>query len=185
MKPLRVPVFCLLTYAVTLLFSTPARADFSGPYSVDAWTVSGGMGYVDFSAAPAQVTLSVPSSSFYANDLNFTIVAAGTGAVNFNALMVSPGLNSIFWQQYRGGALVSWTDLGPGLGPGAQPFSFPVQAGDQFGFSLWSGSDAITPGQPLNTILTVEDFSAPIPEPGVLGLRLAGSALLLARRKTS
>ena len=180
----------------SLLTITSVKADFSGSYALTpvlpgiygAWTATIGSsgGVIDVSGAPDQLQLGVPTGSIVANVLDFETSAAADGTVSFDALMVGVG-NDIFWFSPGGGANPVYVPLDqalPGLVPGPVspvPFSFPVQAGDRFGFELVSGSDAIPPGAPLMITLTVQHFSGPVPEPGALAFS-ASTLLVLAAR---
>ena len=194
MKNRRFNLLRWLAVLASLLAITSVKAGFSGPYALTpvgsgvygAWTATLGSsdGVIDVSGAPDQLQLGVPTGSIVANVLDFETAAAADGTVSFAALMVGVG-NDVFWFSQGGGENPIYVPLdqalpGPMPGPVSPlPFSFPVQAGDRFGFELVSGSDAIPPGAPLMITLTVQNFSGPVPEPGALALS-ASTLLVLA-----
>jgi hypothetical protein len=163
-----------------ILAPTAAQADFSGPYTPSNWTFSNGSGdgSVDFSGAPASITIT-GSDNGSADNTDFTITAAGTGLVSFNfdwSSLDAPGFDS-------GGFLLNdaFTFLADTDGASGSE-SIPVNAGDTIGFRVTTDDAAFEPG-----VLTISNFSAPVgvvstPEPGTLILVALGAAGLAVGR---
>jgi hypothetical protein len=189
----------LIVVAVSV--SSLAQADFSGPYATTPptpgryntsglalpygnWLAYNVNGIVDTTGAPLQLQLESPSFGIFPNVLRFETLAAGSGTVSFDYTTVSRfnvtgGGISWFWQPAGGNR--TYIPLDQGLNNQLRHFDFQVQAGGQFGFRIISGSDVVNPGEPLLHILTVENFTAPIPEPSVPLLTVIGCLLLGAR----
>ena len=191
----------LLVTAITI--SSPAFADFSGPYAITPpapgrynnpglsspfgnWLATTVSGVVDTEEAPSRLQLESPSFGFFPMVLRFEAQAAASGTVSFDYTTVSRyvpngGAISWMWQPVGGARIHIPLDLG--LNNQLRHFDFPVQVGDQFGFRLISGADVINPGEPLLLILTVENFFAPVPEASTSAMIVIGGCLLFASRR--
>jgi len=161
-----------------------AKADFSGPYAPANWTFgnTGGStnGMVDTSGAPASITLTGGSSgSGSSGTTNFTIAAVASGTLNFHWSYSSSDSGSYD----IGNFLLNGnpTFLAANNSQGSGDFSIALNAGDVFGFQVFSADNLFGAG-----ILTISNFSAPVPEPATIALFALGAAgvgLLLRRRK--
>lgn len=187
------PIWC----SFVVLVSIGAKAAFDGPYEVipptpgvyqsfsfnftytfGSWTASGARMTINTMNAPTRIDLAVPAVSATGSSLRFEVRAPADGTVSFDSAAESIAPGHVNWfQQVAGGAFKS-VALDGGLGGQVLHFSFAVQAGETFGFTLLGGGDVSTPGAPLANTLTVENFTAPIPEPSALVLLTMGITLL-------
>jgi hypothetical protein len=160
-----------------------AKADFSGPYAPPNWTFqnTGGStdGSVDTSGAPASITLTGGNSqSGTAGDTNFTIAAVASGLVSFNWTY-----SSVDTGTYDSGNFLlngTPTFLADNGHQGSGTFSIALSGGDVFGFNVHSMDNLAGPG-----VLTISDFSAPVPEGSTLSLFALGAvgvAMVMRRR---
>jgi len=170
-----------LLVAIVGVMSVGANAQFSGDYA-HPWTFMTTSGTSDASWIGDATFLEITGADDGSGNTDYatyTHLAVGTGMVDFTWAYDSTDVD-----QYDGGGYVvngvftflAYNEDVPAGGPG----SFAVNAGDTFGFFVFSDDSAFDPG-----ILTITEFSAPqaIPEPAtmaVLGLGLAGA---IARRR--
>ena len=189
----------LFTALLAGCLAVSARADFTGPYAVtplpgspydqngepDAqfgnWSLSGS-DYHFFSlqidAGPAAVTFNTgaPEDDGNGNFINlvFKITAAASGPLSFNyQLSLDNTIND--------SAAYSINGVLTALAAGSNSVSgVTLAAGDVFGFVVAAGSQEQFHGIASDTVLTVTDFTAPVPEPSSGGWLGAGCGLGLA-----
>jgi hypothetical protein len=172
----KVKLFALAAAGVFVFGS--AQAQFSGTYDPANWTFApSGDGSWSMNAASLLI---VGDDSGVGGYTDVYIVAPAAGMVSFDWSYFSIDSGDFD----RGGYQVNFADTilanndGPNFSGNA---SFAVNAGDTFGFFVWSDDGLFGPGE-----LTITNFSAPVPEPGTfvaVGLGLAGLALARRRRK--
>jgi len=173
----------------TGLGRTSSMAEFSGPYaltpvtnnSYGMWTAkAAGGAAADVSDAPNTLVLAVPTGTWMATGISLQTRAVANGFVSFDAswVNVSSG-GEISWFSSRSGTYVFPS------GRDSHHFIFSVGTGDIFGFKVLSGSDALPPNAPPSISLTVSDFIAPVPEPGIVSLLSAAVAVGWMVRRTS
>jgi hypothetical protein len=160
-----------------------AKADFSGPYAPGNWTFqnTGGStdGSVDTSGAPASITLTGGNSqSGTPGDTNFTIAAVASGLVSFHW-----SYSSIDSGTYDSGNFLlngTPTFLADNGTQGSGDFSTTLSAGNVFGFNVHSADNLFGPG-----VLTISNFSAPVPEGSTLSLFALGAlgVMIVMRRR--
>jgi hypothetical protein len=182
------------------LVSVSAHADFSGPYALNppdagvydllagpsqgmpfgGWTGHANAGFlrVDTSLLPGTLVLNTLGAQRPVGGF-FLTQAAAAGTVNFDYTIAGQGTGSFGWFNSRSVAyestpLVTVTDLNPGTYPG----EFSVEAGDYFGFSVSATGVFLGAAQ---RIVTIENFSAPVPEPSAVSLMTCAVALLAWR----
>ena len=155
--------------------------DFSGPYAPANWTFTNtgtSNGNVNTSGAPASIILTGGNSGGGSGTTNFTIAAVASGMLTFdwNYSSTDSGSYDI------GNFLLNGTPtfLANNNG-GSGTFSIAVNAGDIFGFQVFSQDNSFGPG-----VLTVANFSAPVPEGSTLALFALGAVgiLIVMRRRT-
>jgi len=102
------------------------------------------------------------------------IPAGGTGLFQFHYMFQTLDLPGFQYAGYVIGNVFTLLADEDGI---SDPVSVPVNAGDLIGFRVGGDGQGGTPG-----ILTITEFSAPVPEPGTLQLLLiAGGALLAGK----
>lgn len=160
--------------------------DFSGPYAPGNWTFSNTgsanpTGMVNTAMAPASITLTGGTGGTIggpSGTTNFTIAAVASGMVSFNWTYASTDTGSYDIGNFvlNGAPTVLATNATQGSGM----FSIMVNAGDIFGFQVFTADSFAGPG-----ILTISNFNAPVPEGSTLGLLALGSVgiLILMRRR--
>jgi hypothetical protein len=175
-----------LATASLAVVAIPAAAkadldDFSGPYAPANWTFTNtgtSDGNVNTAGAPVSITLTGGNSGGGSGTTNFTIAAVASGLLTFdwNYSSIDSGSYDV------GNFLLNGTPtfLANNNG-GSGTFSIAVNAGDIFGFQVFSLDNQLGPG-----VLTVANFSAPVPEGSTLALFALGSVgiLILMRRRT-
>jgi hypothetical protein len=152
---------------------------FTGAYAPDNWSLNknGGNGSVNFSQAPISITLTGSDSESYTEiNTDFTIKALASGFVSFGWDYTSvddPGFDSFGFLRNDTFFLIT-------VAQGSGASSFSVEAGDIFGFRVYSVDDEFGPG-----IVVIDNFSAPIPEPSALLLvgSVVGAGLVRRRRR--
>ncbi|PYL16877.1 MAG: PEP-CTERM sorting domain-containing protein [Verrucomicrobia bacterium] len=160
-----------------------AKADFSGYYAPANWTFqnTGGStdGSVDTSGAPASITLTGGNSqSGTPGDTNFTIAAGASGLVSFHWTYSSMDSGT-----YDSGNFLlngNPTFLADNGSQGSGDFSIAVSGGNIFGFNVHSMDNLFGPG-----VLTISNFSAPVPEGSTLSLFALGAlgVMMVMRRR--
>ena len=180
--------------AALLGLSMPALADFSGYYAPSNWTIGHlpdaptDQGTVDPTMAPVSITLNGSDTSPLApsnfSRLNFTITAPAAGQVSFDWSYLSndsgPGFDPA--GHLLNGATTQLT-VDSGAFAQSGQLSFNVTAGQAFGFYVLSNDNFGG-----NAVLTISNFTAPIPEPAsvaMMSLGLLGIAGVAARRRRS
>ena len=159
--------------AATLIMSQQAAADFSGPYAPANWllTTNGGTGGATNDGTTLVLT---GDNNAPGNNTDYTIAAAASGTMSFdwNYTSIDTGTYD------SGGYLINgaYTALADNATPGGGSQSIPVNAGDIIGFRVFSADGLFGPG-----VLTITNFSGPVPAPGALAL--LGLAGLTARRR--
>jgi hypothetical protein len=179
--------YALATASVaTMAIPAVAKADFSGPYDPANWTFENTgsadpTGSVITATAPASITLTGGtggSSGGPSGTTNFTIAAVATGIVSFDWTYSSTDTGAYD----VGNFLLNGTPtfLADNANQGSGPFSIAVNAGDVFGFQVFTVDAFLGPG-----VLEIENFSAPVPESSTLALFALGSVgvLILMRRR--
>ena len=162
------------TVSLTLAAASSASAatvfGFQSPYAPINWTLtnSDADGFVDTTGAPASISLTGGdngSFSFGTTDYTTTAAAAGTVTFDWNySSNDSPGFDG-FGYLLNG----SFSFLANSSGQSGTS-TFNVLAGDSFGFRIFTSDNIVGPG-----IVTISNFSAPIPEPStVLSLLVLG-----------
>ena len=150
-----------------------AYADFSGYYTLDNWTLEmtlGTNGFVDPSTGDATTIMLTSSFNETGGFTDFFITVPADGTVSFDWFFDIPATEVPF---EFAGYLLNGTSVQFGTVPSVvfAPLMVPVLAGDVFGFYVESFDGLFEPG-----ILTITNFSAPVPVPAALWL--FGSALL-------
>jgi hypothetical protein len=172
--------------------ASTSNADFSSPYQLTpppASTYTGANVDQTFGAwtgaatATSNVTVNTsnaPSSLFlgFGNPfsgiferLDFTAPVAGTGLLSFNWSFTQTGPGSEEFGYTVNGVFTSLA-----VANSASATSIAVNAGDVFGFRLLANYDG-------NSSVTISNFSAPVPEPSVAVLVVAGALGLMALRE--
>lgn len=169
-----------------ILVSPPgARAGMVGPYDVSLWTLTNTAadGFVTPTASGVDITGGNEGSG-NPGTTDFRILAAGTGQVSFTFLYFSLDDPTFDYAGYLFGPnffFLADTSNTSGVQ------SFPVTAGESFGFRVGTADNQFEPG-----ILSISDFGAPVgpvgteaPEPATAPLALAGIALAVMVRLRS
>jgi hypothetical protein len=158
-------------------------ADFSGPYAPANWTFTntGGStdGSVNTAGAPVSISLTGGNSgSGTSGTTNFTIAAVASGMVSFDWNYTSADTGSYDIGNFLLNGTPTFLANNNG---GSGTFTIAVNAGDIFGFQVFSQDNSFGAGT-----LTVANFSAPVPEGSTLALFALGSVgiLILMRRRT-
>jgi hypothetical protein len=161
--------------------AAPASASFSGAYAVANWTASTAHGgSIDTSGAPNSIALVSSNDGGGPSNQDFTITAVAADTVSFDwdygTADEGPShdpfgylLNNVFFQLTNNA----------GAKAQAGSFSFPVLAGDVFGFRARSGDSCC--GAATTTVSNF-NIGASVPEPGTLALLALGGMMGLRRR---
>ncbi len=169
----------LIAAVASVGIASTAHAQFTGAYAPANWTFSanGGSG----SAINDGTTLIITGNN-NSNNLptysDYFITAVASGTVSFDWTYTSPQSDTGTWDS--GGYQVNFTDTTLAFNsaaPTGGSASFPVNAGDTFGFYVLSQDGFFGEG-----VLTITNFSAPVPAPGALAL-LGLAGLAGARRR--
>jgi len=181
------------------LVALPASAAFTGPYDVSNWTTTtegpgpAGGSTIDTSGAPGSIEILGGNARCALRPcrISFTIPADASGSVTFDWVYESLDIDTTFPAGFDlFGFLLNgvFTQLSDDIGAATQSDSgsFPVSAGDVFGFWL-DCTDCIQ--GPAN--VTISNFSGPIdteqnqvPISATVGLLALGfGALGFARRR--
>lgn len=157
--------------------------DFSGPYAPANWTFmnTGGStdGNVNTSGAPASITLTGGNSgSLTSGTTNFTIAAVASGMLSFDWNYSSSDSSSYDVGNFLLNGTPTFLANNNG---GSGTFTIALNAGDVFGFQVFSQDNQLGPG-----VLTIANFSAPVPEGSTLALFALGAVgiLIVMRRRT-
>ncbi len=178
-KSLNAPTLAVL-FGAAVALTPAARADFSGPFAPANWSLSNNNadGSVVTATAPASITLrGGDNGTGLPGTTSYVIEAVFPSTVSFSWSYASSddlGYDSAGWLLNGG-----YTELAGNL-PWYGSVSFPVAAGDTFGFRVTTSDNASGRGS-----LTVSQFAAPVPEPGSMTLALLGGAVLMLRRRQS
>jgi len=155
---------------------------FSGPYAPASWSFSntGGStnGNVNTAGAPASITLTGGSAGPGAGTTNFTHAAVASGLVTFNWTYSSTDTGTYDGANFLLNGVT--TLLANNATQGSGTFSIAVNAGDIFGFQVFSTDNFAGPG-----VLTVSNFNAPVPEGSTLALLALGAVgvVMVVRRQ--
>jgi hypothetical protein len=156
-------------------------ADFSGPYAPANWTFTNtgtSNGNVNTAGAPASITLTGGASGSGSGTTNFTIAAVASGLLTFDWNYFSTDSGSYDIGNFLLNGVTTFLASNASQGNGT--FSIAVNSGDVFGFQVFSQDNIAGPG-----VLTISNFSAPVPEGSTLALFALGSVgiLILMRRR--
>ena len=178
--------FSTLAIGLTMISgvsAVPVRAatlsGFEGPYAPNNWTLTNNNadGFVDTASAPNAITLTGgDNDSGFSGNTNFTITAPGSGNVSFNFDYSSFNVDGPFFDPF--GIILNgdFTQITDDFGPDNQvgSFSFDVDLGDTFGFSVQTVDNILG-----RASVTISEFEAPapIPEPGIIISLLTFSGL--------
>jgi len=151
------------------------------PYGNWTFQNTGGStnGNVNTSGAPASITLTGGSTGNGFGTTDFTIAAPVSGMLSFNWNYTSSDTGT-----YDGFNFLlngSPTLLATNDTQGSGTFTISLNAGDVFGFEIYSQDNLFGPG-----VVTISSFTAPVPEPStisLLALGAVGVGILLRRRK--
>jgi hypothetical protein len=186
-------VFWML--GLSLVLAPQAKAGLIGYYSFGNWTVTnndiggnqcGSVACTNGFAEPADGGLSAVltggnSGSAIPGTTDLVIQAIGTGLVQFQYSYFSLDTVALCGSPCDlAGYLINGTFTALADDINQQPgttSAFAVTAGDVFGFRVETADNLGEPG-----ILTVTDFSAPVPEPGTTSLILVAAAAMVAAR---
>lgn len=154
---------------------TVAQAQFSGPYDHSNWTFNPGGTDAFFFGDVNSATITGGDNLIGGTAL-YTIAAVANGTVSFdwNYSSVDEG-NWDYGGYYLNG---SFTILANNASQGGGQASFNVSFGDEFGFFVHTQDGFGGPG-----ILTISNFSAPVPAPAALALLAAGAIGRLRRNR--
>lgn len=179
----------LLAAAMLVMPMTAVKADFTGPYDLNNWTLTNTNADGSWNSNPGPpIELFLTggdNGSGTQGTTDFTFVAFESGTVSFNwgyDTVDDPGFDS-------GGWLLNGNYTPLANGPGQMPFfdgfvSFDVEIGDVFGFRVDTDDNIFGPG-----ILGVTNFNfdaTVIPEPSTMalvGLIMAGGAVGYRKRR--
>lgn len=182
-----------LVVASAATLASPGHAlqlDFAGVYAPSSWTFTSdpalGDGSVDFSAAPAAITITGSNNANITNSFanvntDITVAAAASGPVSFDWSYSSTDTLSFdgFGYLLNG----SFTQLADNGSQSTGFSQFNVLSGDTFGFRVFATDNTGGPG-----IATISNFAAPTisnfaaPVPGPLPLLGVGAAFGYSRR---
>ena len=177
------------TLAITLVMlvascgTAAVITDFANEFAPSEWTTNGN---VDFSGAPASVTLSAQSGMFGPGIAQMTISAPEAGTVAFDYATTST-ITQANASQFG----YSLDTLGPGMpqniisdtSVSSGSASFEVTNGQFFFFEMWDQSGSTTD----QGIVTISNFSfttaSAVPEPSSLALLGLAGAFVACRRR--
>lgn len=183
------PVFWLSCVLLFGIFAPDAKAGFIGPYSPNLFSLvnsgggtSGGVstanGFADFPDVETLILYGTNDGSGKPGNTDLTIASAGNGLFHFMYVF-----NTFDLPTYQYGGYIDhlgFHQLADTDGMSGS-ITVPVVAGEVIGFRAGGDNQSGLPG-----VLTITDFSAPVPEPGTLQLLLVGvaaSAVLVYRRR--
>ncbi len=168
-----------LIAAGLVALSGAASAQFSGPYAPGNWAFNANTG--DGSNTNDGTTLVLTGNNNgtgFPTGINtdYTIAAAGAGTFSFDWKYGSGDTGT--WDS--GGYLVNgvYTQLANNGSQGGGSVAVAVSAGDIIGFRVFSADGAFGAG-----VLSVTNFSGPIPAPGALALLGLGGLVAGRRRR--
>ncbi|HRP62851.1 MAG TPA: PEP-CTERM sorting domain-containing protein [Phycisphaerales bacterium] len=152
-----------------------ANADFTGAYDHANWTfITGSNASITIANA---TTLQITGANGGLADLaTYSILAAAAGTVSFDWQYTSVDIGNCDYGGYFN--TDGFTTLAANNSQGSGSASFNVAAGEEFGFWVFSVDGSFGPG-----VLTITNFSAPIPAPASLALLAAGAFGLVRRQR--
>lgn len=177
-------IVCLLTMASSLAFADDIG--FAGNYAAGNWTYSNNGSNASGNITSTTMTIqggSTGTSYCCSSSTSFSTVAAYSGTISFNWSFTNydqdPGYDFPFYVVVNGDP--QYLNGGP-LGVSSGTISFHINAGDTFGFGVYSSDQLYGPG-----VLTVTNFQSvgDVPEPAsliLMGTGLVGAAGSLRKR---
>ncbi len=163
-----------LIAAGLVALSGAASAQFSGAYAPANWafTTSSGSNTNDGTT----LVLTGNNGTNTPQNTDYTIAAAGSGTFSFDWKYSSNDTGT--WD--TGGYLINgvYTTLATNGSQGGGSVAVAVNAGDIIGFRVFSGDGAFGAG-----VLSVTNFSGPVPAPGALALLGLGGLVAGRRRR--
>ncbi len=174
--------------------SAAIQFDFAGAYDVSNWTIyTEGDSSVDTSGAPTSISMTgSDTESFALRVVDFTIPAAAAGMFSFDWEWETTDTGNLGGAQYDpafyyNNSLIQLTDNN-GAFVQSGSISVLVAAGDTIGWRIAAIDDQLG-----EAYLNISNFSAPIPDDGVVpepmsvciwtGLALATGLVVARRRK--
>ena len=164
--------------AAGLALTAATFGQFSGSYAPGNWTfdANGGDGSVNTASAPAFIVLTGNDNGFGPIETDYTIAAAATGTLSFSWLYTTIDTDTSDAAYYLVNGVATFLANSVTV-PVGTVGPIPVTAGQVIGFRVTSTDGVFGPG-----VLTITNFSGPVPAPG--GFALAGAvALMTARRR--
>jgi len=161
--------------ALLLVAASSVHADFEGPYSKEKWTQSLNGGEISLAGMPNLMSMVSSDDGVGRVNTDFTMLAPYTGMVSFtwgylNGDASGSGLDPFGY--LRNGAFNYLTAVGE-MGAQTGTKAFQVEAGDTFGFRIFSFDSAGG-----SSTASVYAFAGPVPEPQTYALMLVGLGLL-------